>query len=344
MLVRSKSAKKIDDFYKTLYAKLLRLLRLQAIVCPFSDAHRNESMVAPSNPEQLRDSYEVFAHSVSFKTFENIRHAELLNLADRMVADDPSAVKPIERREVLESDPDVWFDRIRVSVKPLVFEGELEGLKDWRQRTHEGISEAFQNVWKMQPERPWKYWRDLMAKGWMRSFINGYQQQMRRVQEIRDGLRQPQSLDDFIQPPVIGVFAELFAKFRAHSGSQEEAGKRVGEFLTSDEILYLPFLQIQSALYATIAKKAATQLKLPTQGFAMDVSVMSCLLPYCEAMFMDREIAGLWKDIQASPLRRLPYEAKVFSMVSKSDFLSYLEDLEQAVPEEQRRYSEQILG
>jgi hypothetical protein len=344
MLVRSNSEKTVDDFYKTLYAKLLKLLRLQAIACPFSDAHRNESVVHPSSPEPLRDSYEVFAHSISFKMFELIKYEQILNLVERLVSDEPSKVKPVTSRDVMQSDPDIWFDRIRVSVKPFFMDGQVDALKDWRGKTHAGISDLFENVWKLQPERSWEYWRELEAKGWVKGFLSCYDQELRKRQEIRQGLRQLQSIDDMLPAPIMGLFDELFGRFCAHAESYEAAGKRLSEFLASDEILNLPFVQIQSALYATIAKKAASQVRLPTQGFSVDVDAMSCLLPYCDAMFMDREVVGLWRDIQSSQSRRLPYDTKLFSMVSKSEFLSYLDGLEQAVPDKQRRYSDEVLG
>lgn len=107
-------------------------------------------------------------------------------------------------------------------------------------------------------------------------------------------------------------------------------------------MLRLPFLQISSALYASLAKKAASQEKLPTQGFFSDVDVMSCLIPYCDAMFLDRECAAYWKEIQSSPARRMGYETRIFSMATKDEFLSYLDDQEYAVPEEQRRYATEL--
>lgn len=344
MLVRSNSEKTVDDFYKALYAKLLKLLRLQAIVCPFSDAHRNESVVHPSNPEPLRDSYEVFGHSISFKMFELIKYEQILNLVERLVSDEPSKVKPVASRDVMQSDPDVWFDRIRVSVKPVFVDGQVDALKYWREKTHEGIRDLFENVWKVQPERSWEYWRDQEAKGWVKVFLSGYYQELGKRQEIREGFRKLQSIDDMMPAPILGLFSEIFEKFCTKAESHEAAEKRMSEFFVSDEILDLPFVQIQSALYATMAKKAASQVRLPTQGFSVDVDAMSCLLPYCDAMFMDREVVGLWRDIQSSPSKRLPYDTKLFSMVSKSEFLSYLDGLEQAVPDEQRRYSDEVLG
>lgn len=343
MLVRSKSEKRVDEFYTTIYDKLMELLRLQAIVCPFSDGHRNESVVHPSSPEQLRDSYEVFAHSISFKTFEQIRYRQILKLVERVLSDDPSAVKPIEKTDVMERDPNVWFDRIRVSVKPLMVDGQLDALKYWRQKTNDGIGDVFQNIWKLQPERSWQYWRDQEARGWWSSFLAAYDQELRKMQGIRDGVRQPRSLADS-PAPIVGLFNQIFMQFIEKSGSRDEAEKSMSEFFKSPAIYDLPFLQIQSALYATTAKKAISQVKLPTQGFSVDVDAMGCLLPYCDAMFMDREIAGLWRDIQSSSARRLPYETKVFSMASKGEFLSYLKEIDKSVPAEQRSYAEEVLG
>jgi len=344
MLVRSKSEKADEKFYKPLYAKLLKLLRLQAIVCPFSDGHRDESLVYTSSAEQLRDSYEVFAHSISFKMFDDIRYQQILKLVERHLADDASAVRPIERTDVMERDPNVWFDRIRVSVKPLVVDGQLDALRLWREKTHAGIGDVFQNVWKAQPDRSWKYWREKEANGWRHNFLAMYEKERRKFNDILTGARQPETFDDLSPAPIVGLFTEIFHRFVKKTGSQDEAAKAMQQYFLSGAIYDLPFLQIETALYATTAKKAISQVKLPTQGFSVDVNVMGCLLPYCDAMFMDREIAGLWKDIQSSAERRLPYATKVFSKASKDDFLAYLEDLDESVPEEQRKISEEVVG
>ena len=103
-----------------------------------------------------------------------------------------------------------------------------------------------------------------------------------------------------------------------------------------------PFRQIAGSIYACIAKKAAAQKKPPTQGFHNDVDVMSCILPYCDAMFMDREMAAYWREIQGTPSRRLPFETKLFSLFTKAEFLAYLDQLEQSVPERQSRLAREI--
>ena len=134
-------------------------------------------------------------------------------------------------------------------------------------------------------------------------------------------MRRPETFDDLSPAPIVGLFIEIFHRFVQKTGSHDEAAKSMKAFFLSDAVHDLPFLQIETALYATTAKKALSQVKLPTQGFSIDVSAMGCLLPYCDAMFMDREIAGLWRDIQSSAARRLPYATKVFSKASKDEFL-----------------------
>ena len=113
-------------------------------------------------------------------------------------------------------------------------------------------------------------------------------------------------------------------------------------FMHTQPITTAPFIQISRAMYACLAKKAATQVKPPTPGFFNDIDFMSCLLPYCDAMFVDRECSTYWREIQNSPTRRLPYTTKVFSLATKAEFLAYLDQLDAAVPAEQRRLAHEV--
>jgi hypothetical protein len=92
-----------------------------------------------------------------------------------------------------------------------------------------------------------------------------------------------------------------------------------------------PAVSISSSIYACLAKKAPTQNRPPTRGFSNDLDVISCLLPYCDAMFLDRECANYWREIQGTPTRRFPYATRVFSMAHNDAFLDYLDELEKGV-------------
>jgi hypothetical protein len=61
-------------------------------------------------------------------------------------------------------------------------------------------------------------------------------------------------------------------------------------------------------------------------------------------MFMDKEMAAYWREIQGTPSRRLPFRTRVFSLPSKNEFLAYLDELERAVPAHQRRLATEAYG
>ena len=106
-----------DAFYKTLYEKLARLLKLQAIVCPYSEAHLLESEVH-SNPKALRDSYRGFAEGVHFKSFDDIRHAQVMARLERWLNGSLTPIT-IDRDDALDGQEiDIWTEPFDISVGP----------------------------------------------------------------------------------------------------------------------------------------------------------------------------------------------------------------------------------
>ena len=59
-----------------------------------------------------------------------------------------------------------------------------------------------------------------------------------------------------------------------------------------------------------------------------DVRMISSLLPYCDAMFVDRECHGLLANIPVS--HRPNYGCRVFSLTNRDEFLEYLRAIESA--------------
>ena len=342
MLVRTKSPRRPDSFYFTLYEKLMRLSMLQAIVCPYSNAHRDESVVYPDH-KALRNGYEMFAHSVYFESFEIIRHCQIIDRVSKAIHDDSPC--SVGRKDVLAGDnPDVWIHRIRVSVDMVSPTGFVEKLHEWRGKSHAGLIDVFTNTWKKQPERTWEHWRDSEAQSCGPQLMRLFLEYAKKWDDITHGRREVEGLDDMAPAPVVLLCNGIMARFRNAGHSVKNSMKLTAGFFHSKAMTLLPYVQISCSLYASLAKKAFSQVKPPTQGFFSDVDVMSCLLPYCDAMFMDRECAAYWKEIQTSPSRRLPYETRVFSLAAKKEFLDYLDELERAVPEVQRRYALEVYG
>jgi hypothetical protein len=340
MRVRQKTAKPSSDaFYIALYEKLSFLRRLQAIACPYSEAHLLESDVH-SDPTALRDAYEAFAEGVRFASFDEIRHTQVMRRLERWLSRDTAPIS-IERDDALEGEPlDIWTERFRISVILPQRPALTNVIRSWRSESHKALVDVFMNTWKAEPDQPWEYWRDREAASWGRLIIPIYKRELLRWTGILEGRIEPKPHETephhFVV--LIHAIADRIEQAGCPPAHRLESALRFLKEATGDT----PFRQIAASFYASTAKKAAAQVKPPTQGFNNDIDVMSCLLPYCDAMFTDNEMANFWREIQGTPTRRLPFRTEVFSLSRKEEFLSYLDQLERAVPDEQRRIASGI--
>jgi len=69
--------RKVDKFWEVLFQKLDSLCKLQLIICPDSDFHRHESLLAPFY-ESLKRMYELLSHGVSFFDHETIQRFQII--------------------------------------------------------------------------------------------------------------------------------------------------------------------------------------------------------------------------------------------------------------------------
>jgi hypothetical protein len=129
---------------------------------------------------------------------------------------------------------------------------------------------------------------------------------------------------------------------------QQEVGKeqgnaKVAQFFRSGAINEAPFNRISAAMYASFAVKAAAgQKEGPNQGTATDVNIVSTLLPYCDAMFVDNKCRALLQDIPKD--YALPYACKVFSPNTGGDFIRYLTQIRNSVTPEHLTLTEEVYG
>jgi hypothetical protein len=94
-------------------------------------------------------------------------------------------------------------------------------------------------------------------------------------------------------------------------------------------------------MYASLAAKAAAgQKEIPNQGTATDINIVSTLLPYCDAMFVDNKCRALLQDIPRD--YALPHACKVFSPNTGADFIQYLTEIRDSVTPDHSCY--QIFG
>lgn len=135
----------------------------------------------------------------------------------------------------------------------------------------------------------------------------------------------------------------------AIQGGLEEGGVPKSEVvpttlhLSSESMKLVPFPRIRAMIHAAVARKAAAGMKRPpTRSLAADVEMVSLLLPYCDAILVDNEIAGYLRE---EPLASsIGVSGKVFSPRTLADFMTYLAGIEAATTPEHFAKVEEVYG
>jgi hypothetical protein len=151
---------------------------------------------------------------------------------------------------------------------------------------------------------------------------------LRRKLEITFGLREI-ALDYFLPDDNQTLLFDLRKVFCGDD--PDLAGfKRVWEFLESEALDEVPHVRISSLIYAALACRANRKQKFPKSLPFNDVDVIAAYLPYCDAMFLDKEMASL---LGENPVKtKIGYQTKIFSIRNKDAFLQYLDELEFNAP------------
>jgi hypothetical protein len=327
-----------EPFWKELFETLGVVCHLQLVVCPDSKEHRHESL-ASSFYKELKHTYEHFSTGLSFQHSENIKRRQVAQLTQCWLKKEPLTFD-FDAETVTHGRLHEWNDRIFITTD-VVLPGTVERLRTTRSRSHVGLQEVFAQ-WQ-QEKKSFKEVFELEKGAYCQNLINIYQaEEERRNQMIELAMRgQMPSLDDLLPSETNLMMTQLLMTFEGTVKEQSVPALR--EFLRSRAINEAPFNVIAASMYASLAQKAAAgQKKPPNQGTAIDVNVVSMLLPYCDAMFVDNGCRALLRDIPSE--YKLPYSCTVFSPNTGADFLRYLKEIRDSASVEHLKLIETVYG
>jgi hypothetical protein len=234
-----------------------------------------------------------------------------------------------------------WSDRIFVTVGG-VLSGLTEDLRTVRSKTHDGLKAVFE-LWQKEKKtfrEVYKAEKAAYCENLIRGHAEEYFKQHQIVAQIQRG--QMPSLEDLLPSGFATQLMSLKYFFEMEVG-KEQAQHVLDQFLNSGAINEAPFSTVGAAMYASLAMKAAAgQKEIPNQGTVTDVNIVSILLPYCDAMFMDNKCRALLQDIPKD--HALPYPCLVFSPNTGEDFIRYLTEIRDSASAEHLRLIEEVYG
>ncbi len=335
---RCEHDKTVGPFWHDLFAQLRDLLSLQLAVCPQSSAHGHESALSRHHLS-LKGTFEALSLGVSFYDFETIKRFQITESLHSWLQGQPYATN-LDIRQLVHHDPHVWTDRFLITVNLGQVPGYIEALKAEREATHHALSGVFKG-WKENPGISWDQWFEEEVGDYGPSILKAYVRDLVKFRELQQGVR-AFSEDDAFPTSSQVLVAILLREIRDAGVADQDAFQKLVDFLNSPNLKAVPFNRIAASLYASVAKKAPHQNKLPTKGFFTDVDVISCLLPYCDAMFLDIECWTYLSELKRSG--RLQYDAQVFSLRNKDQFSEYLENLRASAHPEHLEIVRQVYG
>jgi hypothetical protein len=328
-----------EPFWKELFETLGVVCHLQLVACPDSREHQHESLTSPFY-KALKHTYEHFSGGVSFHDAETIRTRQIAELARAWLKTEPVNFD-FDPESISSGRLHQWSGRIFVTVDGIL-PGTVDDLRAIRSETHKDLQEVFEH-W--QKER--KSFKEVFAAekaSYRQGLVRKYADDCRKREQMAIMMMRGQMppLDDVLPSQAETLVRNLQFIFQQEVGKEQGDAKLV-EFFRAGAMDEAPFNLIAAAMYASLASKAAAgQREIPNQGTVTDINIVSTLLPYCDAMFVDNKCRALLRDIPRD--YALPYGCKVFSPKTGADFIRHLTELRDSVTPDHLGMIEEVYG
>lgn len=331
---------RVDIFWHTLFEKLDRLCKLQLINCPDSHIHTDESLMTGYFKE-LERMYELLSHGVSFERSETIQEHQICEHAFNWISGHPEKPISLDVHKVIHGKINAWQDRLIISMDRNITESWIEDIRKSRNIVCAEMAELFK-TWQSEKGKSFKDFFDSECRGFINELISSYMDRLKRLQNISQG-KAHMTINDVFPNSSYRMIKAVFDTFEIAGIPKEKVLDRTIEYLNSDYIKDIPFLKISAMFYAAIARKAtAGQKKPPGQGMSNDISIISVILPYCDAVFIDKECHSY---IREKPLcDEINYGTRIFSLSNKNEFLEYLDSIEKSASEDHIFWVRQAYG
>ena len=334
------SGRSIDPFWREMFERIDILCKLQVLVCPDSQTHREESALAPYAAE-LKRIYELFSHGATFDFGAEVLERQLLDYLQNWLAGDPDRPLELTPDTVIHGRLHGWLERFTITVGGLQGDDWVDDLRAARERGAKGMA-AIHEQW--QKTQPFDF--DRVYRQELRSFstttLEQHVQTVHRQAQILSG-EEPYNFDALLPSNSTSLVLNIYHYLREAGIAEVDLWQKMAEFFMSEKLDNVPYLRISCLLFTAMARKAATgQVRPPNRGALNDVKTVATVLPYCSAIFVDNEIAGL---LAEEPVRsRIGFPTRVFSPNRRKEFLNYLDGLRAVVSDEHAELAREVYG
>jgi hypothetical protein len=339
--------KTTPSFWLTLFEKIDRLLKLQLIICPDSTFHEEESALYQF--EAQKRMYEHLSNGSTFYDPGTIRGFQISDYFRQMTKGVERPESNLERSQVIRGHYNDWQERIRISVNFDIKAEELEQLKATKIKINQGLAQLFE-AWKKEKDKSYKdrFAEEVMAYG--QAIVEQYFNNLSKIYFVSKG-KLPATAEEYLN--LIRSNANTIIKSlqsylpETKDPDKKKANfKKVVDFLLSEKMADIPLNRLTALLWSALADQFAHggRTNNPGDGIASDISMVSSILPYCDAMFIDKEMHGLLKHPEVAKAVKRKYKTEIYSTANKQEFMDYLDSIESAASKAHLQKVKEVYG
>lgn len=332
-----------DPYWLDLFRTLERLVKLQVLTCPASPIHDEESAVT-EYAEVLRRLREYLASGISLAYPHEVRATQLYGGLAAFEVGRPATAEDYLGRglpSIADGGLNQWSDRFQISVQFPTPNSSIASYRTVRDQTGDVFARCWE-VWRSTP-RSFHDQYEAERRELFPLWVELFNAHARQFQAMARGVM-PADPEAMMPSPSVATIVGLLSHFQREGLTRAEAEQRLLAFFASEAALGIPSNDINALLMAALARKAAAgQRKPPGRGTGNDLAAIASYLPYCDAMFVDNQFAGLLRE-EPLATRLSHWKARVFSISSRDAFLAYLRDLDAAVPAEHVARVREVYG
>lgn len=333
--------------------KRLRLLAyLQVVICPSSEIHWEESLLAEYSRTKLQYLYRELSEDTEFRSITDIQQVQLLRSIRRYLRkSDGSSVEKSDQdySEFIEKDPNRWtlYDELMIACEENF--NSLELLRERKRWVHADLVDVA-TKWMNAKDKCFKEICEQQSLALTQSMMKAYRSCTDATKEFESilpiehvGSHRRNGVKPKFNPRIppglqaeVRIVHSLACEVHAARPEESDPVSVVDAFFQSEIARDTPFLSISSKLWAGIAQRAtAEKPRSPEGNDKNDIAAISHYAPYCDAMFVDNFFRGL--AVQSNIDVPTTYDVRIFSARTIKDFIAYLDELLTSIPVDHRK-------
>jgi len=320
---------KVEKVYSKLFEKLDRLVKLQIIICPDSSFHRDESLL--SFYSAIKRMYEQLSHGVSFYDTSTIRRFQICEDFKHYLEDENKDYKTtIDVDSVTMGNLCGWQSKMLISVDVPIKQEDIEAFRASRLVVHENFKKVFQ-FWQNEKTKTYLEFFKEIASEYGNGIVTRYVNSIAQYFQASMGTKSLSNDDIFSFTNEESVLFSAMLRYFEDKSNHIENLKKIIDYLKSSRLEKNPINEIYSSLWSAIAYQASKggRTTAPNIGMFNDINMVSTLLPYCDAIFIDKDMHSI---LNFGAVKQVvsKYKTKIYSLNNINDFFELLDKLEKS--------------